>query len=147
MITSKISSLARQAQARTKACHYHDMAARSPERTTHGCGYVLSDSCAYCDDFPGAEWEAETERLDARRDKALARVGDHAAVLAAIQGDPAVMAAARRTVRLLGADAVTVHAFGPGWREIPQVAVGEVRVRSKTHLSELAEFVRLQEAP
>lgn len=116
-------SLARQAQALTKACYYDTLAGREPERTTHGCGYVGGESCSYCDDFPGTEWEAESAVLYARRDKALRRVGDMAAVLAALQSDPVVRAAASRTVRLLGADAVNVHAFGEGWQALPQLAV------------------------
>lgn len=121
MITLNASSLRRQAQSLAKACYYHDLASRQPERENHGC--TGDDSCSYCRDFPGAEWEAESVRLDALRDKALGRCGDHAAILRAIATDSTVAHATMRTVRLLGTDAVVVHAFGPGWRELPQIVV------------------------
>lgn len=91
--------MTRRAQALVRACHYDDLASQSPERYPHGC---TGEDCQWCDDFPGAAWEAETEMLSARRDKALDRVGEVADVIAAIRHDPAVAAILRALSKLLG---------------------------------------------
>jgi len=121
-----MGSLKSRAQNLVKACWYDQQAAETmnPERCPHDCGYLRGDSCSYCDDFPGAEFEAEADERLKWRDKALKHTGSHADVLAVLQADPVVMAAATRTARLLGAETgVNVHAFGPGWRELGLVGV------------------------
>jgi len=119
MITQSSShshSILRQAQSLAKACYYHDIAAREPERVPHGCGYIDGQSCEYCDTWPGAAWRAESDMLLARRDKALSRIdrGHQEDIINVIADYADVYAAVVRTLRLLGHHGeFAVHGFGP----------------------------------
>lgn len=118
------SSMIRQAQALVRACYYDHQASIPEPRIPHGCGYQGDGrSCRYCDTFPSAARIAADDLALKRRDKALARCGDHAAILEALRDDLDVLVAAQRTARLLGAESVEVHAFGEGWRDHGTVTV------------------------
>jgi len=123
-----ITSMKRQAQALTKACHYHylgSLAQSDRLANPHTCCAGNRDAdfvCGSCE-RAAAEADAEAEFFWRRRDKALNRCGDHVEILLEIQTSEDVMAAAMRTVRLLGTDSVGVHAFGPGCHALGSVVV------------------------
>jgi len=75
------------------------------------------------DDYPGAAWHWYFRGFEA----ALRHAGDCAEVIRAIQSDPAVMAAAKRTRRLLKDNdpnfPLLLVGFGPGWRDTGKVEV------------------------
>ena len=75
------------------------------------------------DDYPDAAWHRYFRGFES----ALRHVGDCAEVIHAIRSDPAVMAAAVRTRRLVG-DCnpnfpLRLVGFGPGWLDMGEVEI------------------------
>lgn len=70
-----------------------------------------------------ASQDADDDVAFRRLNKALARCGDHAAILEALRDDLDVLEAAQRTTRLLGVERMDIHPLGEGWRDHGSVGV------------------------